>query len=181
MRTALRLPLSVEDYLEGEKTSLIKHEYVNGRAYAMTGTSSRHNAVVLGLAFALRARARAKACKVFVADLKVAADDRGCFYYPDVVLSCEQVADDAYIIDHPCLIAEVLSPSTEAIDRREKLHAYQTLPSLREYLLVSADVPAIEVWRRAAQGWIQEWLEAEDSLRVECLEASITVSDIYAG
>lgn len=180
MRAALKLPISVEDYLEGEKVSPIKHEYVDGQVYAMTGTMLRHGRAVRNLGFALQSRCRGKPCEAVMNDLKVRVESFNAYYYPDIVLSCQPQNPQTYVLEHPCLIVEVLSPSTEGIDRREKLAAYRTLDSLKEYVLVNPAEPAVEVWRRTPAGWVHEELETGDALRVDCLDDSIPLTEIYA-
>lgn len=185
MRAALKLPVSVEDYLEGEKVSEVKHEYMDGQVYAMTGTTRRHNEVVFNLTAALKARAKGGPCKAYAESLKVRIGLQRRFYYPDVVMTCGPQLLDEYLVADPCFIAEVLSPTTEGVDRREKLAAYRTLDSLQEYvlidpMLVNPAEPAVEVWRRTPAGWLHEELEPGDSLRVDCLDASIPLTEIYA-
>ncbi|MGQ0698972.1 MAG: Uma2 family endonuclease [Panacagrimonas sp.] len=179
MRAALKLPIAVEDYLEGEKVSPVKHEYVDGQVYAMTGTMLRHARAVANLWKALDRRRGTRACEAVMNDLKVRVESFNAYYYPDVVLTCHPQDPQTYVIDSPCLIAEVLSPSTEGVDRREKLAAYRTLPTLKEYVLVNPAELAVEVWRRTPAGWVHEELETGDSLRVDCLDASIPLTEIY--
>lgn len=180
MRAALKLPISIQDYLEGEKRSEIKHEYVDGRVHAMTGTSRRHHDIAFNLTLALRTRAKGGPCKPYMEALKVQIPKLRRYYYPDVVLSCRPDDPNEYLVADPCLIGEVLSPSTEGIDRREKLDAYQTLPTLKEYLLIGSVTESIEVWRRTPAGWVQEELDAGDAVRIDCLDASIPITEIYA-
>ena len=173
-------PLTVEDYLAGEAASEIRHEYIDGQVYAMTGASDRHGLIVNALAFALTPAARRKGCQLFTSDMKVRLGIGGqtLFYYPDLLLSCDKTDRDAYFRRSPCLIVEVLSESTERIDRREKLLACQTLPSLREYLLVAQDRMRVELFRRAKDWRVERYESGE--LRLECVSASVRVAEIYA-
>jgi Uma2 family endonuclease len=107
--------LSIDEYLEAEKQSQAKHEYVRGHVYAMVGASRAHNTLSLSLASGLLSYLRGSGCDVFVSDLKVRIGD--IFYYPDVVVSCSKADVNPYFITEPALIAEVLSPTTEAADR----------------------------------------------------------------
>ena len=152
MRHAPQPLLSVDEYLEGELTSEVRHEYVAGVAYAMVGTSRRHNRIAGNLLTHLRAAARGSPCQVFMSDLKVRVPTADAFYYPDIAVTCDPGDDQEYYLERPCLIVEVLSPHTEAIDRREKLQAYRTLPSLQAYLLVSQEVPQVEIYERGGNG-----------------------------
>ncbi|MBK1648596.1 Uma2 family endonuclease [Rhabdochromatium marinum] len=171
--------LSVADYLAGETESEIRHEYIDGQVYAMTGASDQHGLIVNALAFALTPAARRKGCQLFTSDMKVQLEISGqtLFYYPDLLLSCDLQDREPYFRRSPCLIVEVLSKSTERIDRREKLLAYQTLPSLMEYLLVAQDAARVEVFRRS-NNWQAEGYSGGE-IRLDCLATSLAVADIY--
>jgi Uma2 family endonuclease len=142
--------VSAEDYLRGELHSEVRHEFIDGQIYAMVGASRRHGLIALNLASLLRPRLRGTPCQLFVADMKVRLRIAGeeVFYYPDLVLSCDPEDREDYFVSRPCLIIEVLSEATERIDRREKMLAYQTIPTFNEYLLVAQDLPRVEVYRR---------------------------------
>lgn len=172
--------ISVEEYLEGERQSEIRHEYIDGQVYAMGGASRTHGLIVNALAFALTPAARHKGCQLFTSDMKVRLNiaDKTVFYYPDLLLACDPEDRATHFSTRPCLIVEVLSESTERIDRREKFLAYQTLPSLREYVLVATDARRVEVYRRA-NNWMPEYV-AEGEIRLDCLDATVTVADLYA-
>ena len=144
--------VSIADYLEAERYSPVKHEYVDGHVYAMTGTSKVHNLIVGNLAGILRNHLWGGPCQVYTSDIKVQAGTR--FYYPDVVVTCLP-SDDPYVETNPLLIIEVLSDSTERIDREEKRLAYQSIATLQEYVLVSQDRRKIQLYRRAGEkdGW----------------------------
>lgn len=172
--------ITIEDYIEGEQRSEIRHEYIDGQVYTMGGASDRHGLIVNALAFALTPAARRRHCQLFSADMKVRLNiaDKQIFYYPDLLLSCDPADRETYFRNSPCLIVEVLSETTERIDRREKFLAYQTLPSLQEYLLVAQDARHVEIYRRA-QNWQPEY-HADGALWLDCLDTSITLDDIYA-
>nr|VFK40958.1 MAG: Endonuclease, Uma2 family (restriction endonuclease fold) [Candidatus Kentron sp. SD]VFK46711.1 MAG: Endonuclease, Uma2 family (restriction endonuclease fold) [Candidatus Kentron sp. SD] len=180
-KTKPLLPLSPEEYLEGEKHAEIRHEYIDGDVFAMAGRSKQHNRIALNLAFLLRSAARGGPCEVFMGDVKARIRQGERFYYPDVMLVCDGDDNDAYYADNPCLIAEVLSESTEAIDRREKWLAYREIPSLRYYLLVGSRRPEITWFRRAESGWEVGALAAGESVTVECpgYEAKLGFTEIY--
>ena len=104
----------------------------------------------------------------------------GRFYYPDLLVTREP-ENDAYYKERPCLIVEVLSPSTSNTDRREKAEAYFTLPSLNTYLLIDAQTQYVEGYLRTPEGWkAQTWNEA-DEVAFGCLDTSLRFSDIYVG
>ncbi|WPL17590.1 hypothetical protein Thiowin_02615 [Thiorhodovibrio winogradskyi] len=179
--------ISVEDYLEGEKNSTVRHEYVAGQVFAMTGSSEAHNRINANLAFHLRAATRGTPCGMFINDMKVSVPSQQAYYYPDVMLSCEGYDAKSYVKFAPCLIAEVLSPSTKQIDRREKLLGYRQLASLCYYLVIAQDRALMEVWQRDAagaseSGWVQQRLTAPDAaLTIDCPPVSCTLrlADLY--
>jgi len=172
--------IDIEEYLTGEQLSEIRHEYIDGQVYAMGGASDRHGLIANALAFALTPAARRRRCQLFSADMKLRLSiaDKTVFYYPDLLLSCDPSDRDAYFRCRPCLIVEILSESTERIDRREKLLAYQTLPSLREYLLVAQDCRRVEVYRRSLD-WLPEYFDT-GALRLDCLDCELELDAIYA-
>jgi Uma2 family endonuclease len=179
-QTELR-PLSEDDYLALEAQSPVKHELVGGQAYAMTGATVAHNRIALALASRLLA-ASGDACQVIISDVKLRADSLPTYYYPDVMVVCDPTDADPLAKTRPCLLAEVLSPTTEAVDRREKLAAYQRLPSLQEYLLLSQEAPRIELYRRRGlREWVLEALEAGDILRLECIRLEVGIGELYRG
>jgi len=170
---------SVEDYLNGELHSDIRHEFVGGQVYAVVGASDRHGLIVNAIAFALTPAARQRKCQLFASDMKVRLTIAGqeIFYYPDLVLSCDPNDRETYFREHPCLIVEVLSEATERIDRREKLLAYQTIPSLQEYILVAQDQPRLEIYRRR-NDWRPDIITG-GSVSLECLGADLAIGAVY--
>ena len=180
MAHALVRPVSEDDYLASEAASPTKREFVCGKVYAMAGASANHNRLAVNLTSTCNVNAGS--CQVFVSDMKLRLDAGQIYYYPDVMLVCDPSDNDAYFKTAPCMIAEVLSPGTEALDRREKLLAYQKLPSLREYLLIAQDRMQIEIFHRVN---LREWglttLGADDTLTLRCAPVSIAVRDLYRG
>lgn len=172
-------PISVDDYLDGETLTDIKHEYLDGEVVAMGGASAKHGLLVTGLGLAIGPHARRKGCQLFMADMKLRVDhaDQTYFYYPDLLLACDPEDREPYYRRRPCMVVEVLSPSTERIDRREKLFAYQTIPSLREYVLVDPDKRCVEVYRFGES--VRHETFVEGSFRLECLDAEITLDEVY--
>ena len=177
---ALKRPLlSVEEYLELEAKSPVKHDYVAGEIFALAGTTDRHNQLALNLVVALWASARAKGCRVFANDVKVRTPG-DVFYYPDVMVVCEE-DPDPLVKTKPCILAEVLSKSTELVDRREKLMAYQGVPTLQAYLLVGSVEERLESYVKQEDGWVREVVTNEDTIHLPCLDLSLSLADIYDG
>lgn len=176
--TALKQPeiISIADYLEAERHSPVKYEYVDGHVYAMTGTSKVHNLIVGNLADILRNHLRGGPCQIYTSDIKVQAGTR--FYYPDVIVACPP-SDDPYVETNPLLIIEVLSGSTERIDREEKRLAYQSIATLQEYVLVSQDRREIQVYRRTDEKGLWELCKLENSLVLASVRLTVLFEQVY--
>ena len=175
-------PVTEVEYLACENLAAVRHELVSGEVYAMAGASERHNRIAGNAFFHLRAATRGKICKAFMADMKLRQHHGTLYYYPDVMLVCDPADDHPQHKQHPCFIAEVLSPATAQIDVREKWMSYRELPSLRYYLLVDSErVWAKCHWRDDAGVWQQRELGAADRLDVVCgdARASLCLDDLY--
>lgn len=171
--------LSVADYLAGERDAAVRHEYVDGQAYAMAGASARHNRIALNIAGRLNDHPLDGVCEAFMADMKIKVAPE-LFYYPDVVVTCDAPGGDAYFRTQPRLIVEVLSPTTERTDRHEKLAAYRSCPSVQEYVLVSQERMQIEVHRRRGDEWQVEILTgADERCAFESVGLTLGVGDVY--
>ena len=168
--------VSVEEYLEGERDAPTKHEYVYGEVFALAGTSDVHNTVTLNLALALTPAARKKGCRVYASDMKVRVSER--FYYPDVMFVCDD-GPDPYYKDKPCVIAEVLSPSTVRTDTNEKRYAYLELSSLQLYLLVDCRRRFVWGFYRTQTGWDERFFGEGETVPVPCADVQLTAEDIY--
>ncbi len=180
---SLQEGVSLQDYLTGEQQTEIRHEYINGTTHALGGASAAHN-LIAGNVFAVlhAAAARNSSCQVFMADmkvyLKIAGED--VFYYPDLLVSCNPEDNEKYYRTRPCLIVEMLSPTTERIDRREKFMAYTSLPSLQEYVLIAQDRQAAMVFRRK-KSWKPELFRSGDRFASDCLECTLPFAEVYHG
>ncbi len=165
MVTVRQKYISPEEYLEGEKVSEIKHEYIDGEVYAMAGASDAHVTVTGNLYMLLRNHLRGSGCRVYMADMKAQIQRSNRYYYPDVMVTCDaRDKDSEYSKSHSCLIIETLSDSTEAKDRGIKFKDYRRSPSLQEYVLVSQDTMNIDVFRRNEKGrWeLHSFVEGEE-------------------
>lgn len=173
--------MTVEEYLAFERNSPVKHEYVGGHVYAMVGVSRRHSRIAGNVFRKLAGAAEGGPCRVHQSDMQVPTPD-GPFYYPDVVVACGEEPEDPYIENAPCLIVEVLSESTEAIDRREKLLAYRKIPSLRAYLIVEQEGALVERHFRDEGGEWRTDLVDEGHIPVPCPPgAQLSLAGIYEG
>ncbi len=173
--------MSVEEYLEFEKGSPVKHEYVGGHVYAMVGASRRHSRISGKIFRKLADAADGGPCRVHQSDMKVPTPDN-LFYCPEVVVACGPEPLDPYLEDEPCLIVKILSPSTEATDRREKLLSYRKIRSLQAYLTVEHDEARIEHhYRNEQDGWQTEVVE-DGAVATPCPpDAELPLADVYRG
>ncbi|NJN61136.1 MAG: Uma2 family endonuclease [Coleofasciculaceae cyanobacterium RL_1_1] len=174
------LYITAEDYLAAEEVSPIRHEYRDGEVFAMTGGSRNHNFIVGSLLIALRLQLRGSGCSTFSENVKTRIETRNTFYYPDLLVTCDDRdrPNCEQYVNHPCLIIEVLSPSTANFDRTEKFADYRTIPTLIEYLLVSTDRQQVEHFRKDARG---KWclVPPSDPIRLTSIHCTIPLADIY--
>jgi Uma2 family endonuclease len=180
------MPLSVQEYLKLEEVSQSRHEYVAGTIYAHAGGTRRYDVISVNILALLWNTARGGSCQVHSGDRMLRVDDN-VFYYPDVMVVClpedEQRTDEALFEEAPCLVVEVTSPSTEAIDRREKLLACRKLSSLRAYLIVDQEEIRVERhWcDETGRWWQAEAVGPEGVVPVPCPETELTLAQIYEG
>jgi Uma2 family endonuclease len=175
------IPMSPQDYLEWEADQETKHAYVDGEVFAMTGGTIPHNQIALNLASALKAQLRGKGCLVVMADVKVEISRNGPYHYPDVMVSCDPRDQNAIkLIRYPCLIVEVLSPSTAAYDRGDKFTHYRQISTLQEYVLLSADGVSCDRYRRlSARHWDLQTYIAGETLDLTSVDWQAPLELIY--
>ncbi len=162
-----------------EKTATVRHEYVAGEVYAMTGASRRHNRIAGNVYRRLADAAAGGPCRVYMETVKLRKD---IFYYPEVMVACGSEPENPYYEDAPCLVVEVVSPSTESTDRREKLAAYKRVPGLKAYLIVDQERMRVERHFRDEEGaWLRADLVEEGRFSVPCPEMSLALAEIYEG
>jgi Uma2 family endonuclease len=176
--------LTVEEYLEREKRSPRKHEYVAGHVYAMSDVKIRHAQIVRNLVVRLTAATGDGPCQVLFNGVKLqAAHDK--IYYPDAMVLCLSLDEDAYVVSDPCLVVEVLSPSTQRTDRGEKLDAYRAIGAVRAYLIVEQKERLVERhWCDASGAWRQSTVtdvSSETTIPVPCPATTLTLDEIYRG
>jgi Uma2 family endonuclease len=173
--------LTAEEYLSEENVLFSRHEFVDGHVFAMAGASEGHSEIKLNLAVWLRARLPA-GCRVFDGDMKlrIIAKSETRFYYPDIIVSCGPRDRTQHFRDDATLVIEILSPTTERVDRGEKLDGYSAVPSLAEYILVDQRAPSIEVYRRRT-GWSRERYAIDDGIMLDSIGAELPVTVIYDG
>jgi Uma2 family endonuclease len=170
------------DYLALERGSEIKHEFLDGEIYAMAGGSLRHSALGSRISAALES-ARSADCIAFQSDMRLRVLASGRATYPDASMVCGPIERDpadasGTTITNPMLLVEVLSPSTEEVDRGDKLRDYQRIPSLQEYVLVSQN-PRVEIYRRLPGGtW--EYRDVREGAVTLASGATLDLTVLYA-
>ena len=173
--------MSPQEYLEWEKTQELRYENIDGEVFAMTGGTIPHNRIALNLAIDLDDFLAEKECQVYISDVKVQVTSVGPYHYPDVMVSCDDEDKDAIdMVQYPCLIVEVLSPSTEAFDRGKKFTRYRQSNTLQEYVLIESDEIAVECFRKNDEGlWVLHTYGEGDTLTLESVGISIPVEKLY--
>lgn len=184
MPTVAKPYLTPEQYLEIERKAELKSEYYRGEMFAVAGGTSRHSRLILALGASIYQQLRGTDCTAYSADLRVRVSATGLYAYPDLSVVC----GDIEILDkerdtllNPTLIAEVLSPSTEAHDRGFKFEHYSSLPSLQHYL-VAQDRMCLELFTRDGDRWVLTSAnQPGQRLKLEAIGCEILLSDIYQG
>jgi Uma2 family endonuclease len=185
--TALRresLPMTETQYLEFERASEIKHEFLAGEVFAMMGTSETHNLINGSTYVALYNQLRGRPCKVYPSDMRIKVPSTGLYTYPDISVVCgeAQFSDDQLdTLINSVVVIEVLSQSTESYDRGKKFQQYRELVSLREYVLITQDEPRIEHYILQDNG-VWEFTDAkglEASLELRSMGCSLALAEVY--
>ncbi|MDX2302590.1 MAG: Uma2 family endonuclease [Microscillaceae bacterium] len=175
---------TVQEYLYWEERTESKHEYHNGEVIAMAGGKVNHNTVCLNITSELRLALRGKSCRPFNSENKVWIAHRNRFYYPDAFVICGEIQfyeDRQDIVTNPVLIFEVLSESTESLDRGEKFKQYMSLASFQEYVLVNPESVWAEVfYRKSADEWqYVVYRNLQDTLHLQSIDVHIPLAELY--
>lgn len=174
--TAPAIPFQLDDFLNWEAEQPLRHEFVEGETFAMTGGTDIHNEISLNAAFQLRAYAKGKPCRVYMADVKLAVEAADACFYPDVFLTCSPADAERNLVKQDALlIVEVLSPNTEAYDRGKKFSHYRRIDSLQAYVLIVQDESRIEAFVRTPDNhWTLFEASGRDaSLRIPLAEDTL--------
>ena len=195
--SAAQTRLTPEEYIAFERKApldpeIIRHEYVNGELIAMSGASRAHNLIAGNIFGELRTLLRDSSCETYMSDMRVSTSPRASYFYPDVVVVCEEPRFEDDVFDtllNPIILVEVLSPSTEIYDRGEKFAHYRQLASLQEYVLVAQDKILVEHYRRqekqetasiTRKDWIfTDFQELEAILPLPSIQCELSLQEIY--
>lgn len=170
-----------EEYFAWEEQQLERHEYIDGEVYAMSGGTIAHGEIAGNFLALLKAYLRRSGCKTLNSDCRVSIVGATKYVYPDISVTCDdRDKTTAQYVTYPCLIVEVLSPSTEAYDRGNKFKMYRRNPSLQEYVLVSADAIEIELFRKTEIGdWRIINYQAGDIVELKSVNFTCQIEQIY--
>ncbi len=170
--------ITVEEYLNGELISEIKHEYINGQVLAMAGASVNHNTITVNLVSEFKMHLKKSPCRPFASDMKVKTAVSK-YRYPDVVVVCDDdFIEKGYVTQTPTILVEVISRSTRKIDERDKLLEYINIPTLEEYVIIEQDVVDVTVYRKK-DDWHSKHYFLGDDIHFESIDFSLSVEDIY--
>ena len=173
---------SVEEYFELEKTSEIRHEFINGEIIAMPGESKIANEIAGNIYVSLRKSFKNRALKVYNHDVRVLLDERNRYRYPDIVVAPVIDDEDSHAIKQPVLIVEVFSENSVKTDTVDKLKEYSILPTLQYYLIVSQEEPFVEIYAKNADKWeFRCYTDLQENIELDTLNASLLMGDIFEG
>jgi Uma2 family endonuclease len=175
--------LTPEEYFAWEEQQEVKHEYFDGEVYAMTGGVPNHSRIAVKLTTLIDTHLDDSDCQVFNSDARIKVENANKYVYPDLSVSCDERDRGAeQFISYPCLIVEVLSPSTEAYDRGNKFELYRRSSTLREYALVSVDKIAVDLYRKDdLDHWQVIYYRDGDTVELESINLSFPIERIYRG
>jgi Uma2 family endonuclease len=178
MSTAVRQPMTIEDFLAWEERQELRYEFDGWDPVAMTGGTLSHEVLGGTLRALLRDQLRGKPCQVVGPTLKI--EVMGRIRYPDAFVFCTQVLPGETVIREPVVVFEVLSPGTSRTDRIEKLREYQATPSIRHYVILEQDSIAAMVFTRHGDGWDVRPATSGDVLTMPEIDVTLPLADIYA-
>ena len=175
------LKFTPEEYFAWEEQQLERHEYMDGEVYAMSGGTIDHGSIALNFGSLLKVHMRGRGCKTLNSDCRVSIVGSTKYVYPDLSVTCDdRDKTTAQYITYPCLIIEVLSPSTEAYDRGNKFKMYRQNPSLQEYVLVSTDAVEIELFRKIdGDNWKIINYQVGDIIELKSVNLTVPIEQIY--
>lgn len=177
--------ISEKEYLNEERKALNKSEYYKGEIFAMAGATKVHNRIVASVISAIGQFLKKGDCHYYPSDLRVHNSENNLYTYPDVIVVCgkEEYLDDEFdTLLNPTVLFEVLSPSTENYDRGTKFKLYRSIPSLKNYVLVSSTEYAAEVYTRIEN---DEWKlittkGKTENIQISAINFDLSMADVYA-
>jgi Uma2 family endonuclease len=170
-----------EEYFAWEEQQLERHEYLDGEVYAMSGGSINHSEIAVNFVTILKNHLRGSGYKTLSSDVRVNIFQSDNYVYPDISVTCDDRDKlTPQYITYPCLIVEVLSPSTEAYDRGNKFRMYRRNPNLKDYVLVDVSKVAIDLYRKDDAGnWYILNYEDGDSIELKSIDLTFSIEQVY--
>ncbi len=174
--------IDVEDYLLlDQKSKDVRYEYLDGELRMLAGGSIYHSLIAANVTGILHAALRKSSCRVYNSDIRLQLS-QSRYVYPDVTVSCdERDHGPGDTIHYPRVVFEVLSPSTEVIDRIKKLAYYRECPTIQEYVMIDSQKKLIEMYRREEDGWMLQATDQKNALLLKSLGINLSVEEIYEG
>lgn len=175
------LKFTPEEYFQWEEAQTLRHEYLGGEVYAMSGGTINHSKIAGNFTFILKAHLRGGGCQVLTSDARVRIVGSNDYVYPDVSVTCDERdrATNQYIT-YPCVVIEVLSASTANYDRGDKFRLYRRNSRLQEYLLVDAEKVAIDMYRHnGADNWEIVNYQVGDTITLPSIGLSCAIESVY--
>ncbi|MCY4071228.1 MAG: Uma2 family endonuclease [Chloroflexi bacterium] len=184
MVTNLKPRLTVQEYLAWEAENEIKHEYIDGEVYAMSGGTGKHSSIIINITVAIGQQLGDSVCALHSSEMRVkVAENR--YVYPDLSAVCgvEQFEDEGETsLLNPILVVEVTSPSSIERDRVAKRDLYHEVPSIQGYLVIDQHRLCTELYIRADIGWLlQVYTDPDDVIPLEMLNCELPLAEIYRG
>ncbi len=177
MPSAAQKLMTIDEFLAWERDQPERYEFAHGVVTMMTGGSAAHVMIAMNLALALRTALRGTGCRPFTSDMKVIAN--GTVRYPDVSVICRPIDDTENRVTEPVVVIEVLSPSTEHVDRGRKKFDYFATPSVRQYAIVEQDERRVDLYSRTEAGWINEVVTGDAALNLSSIGVELSLATIY--
>ncbi|MGI0480507.1 Uma2 family endonuclease [Geminocystis sp. CENA526] len=184
MVSSIVFPITVEEYLAQEEISEEKNEFIEGEIVKMAGASANHNRLAVNFTRLLPLEINGQSYEIFVSDMKLLPPHGDNYFYPDVMVIKGEPCftnEKQTAVTNPCLIAEILSNSTEGFDKNQKFAFYRTIPELKEYILISQEDYRVELYRKVGkhQWLLTELVSQQDVLTLESVEVEISLADLY--
>ncbi len=175
---------TIEEYLEMEKASTVKHEYFQGEIFAMSGAGDNHNEIFSNVFAEIGNKLKGKPCRPYGSDKRMSIPENTLFTYPDISINCNGLKHSEFDEDtsiSPTVIIEILSPSTKNYDRGKKFKLYKDIPSLQEYIMIDSESVLVEAYYTSGeQNWVlNKHEEISDVLSLVSMGFDIALTDIY--
>jgi len=177
MSTALRKPMTPEEFLAWEERQELRYEFDGFQPVAMTGGTATHAAIAINLTTALRNRLRDGPCRAYGSDLKI--EVAGRIRYPDALVTCTPVARDATVVTAPVVVFEVLSASTSVVDRVVKNEEYRDTPSIQRYVILEQLRQAATVFSRQDEDWVGHIATGDVELAMPEIGIKLPLAELY--